>query len=327
MKAVFSKALCAEAMEQMAAQAEIYVANDGNPHNYLSAMRDADALILRIGKVDAGVIDGSPLLRVIGRTGVGYDNVDIAAATAAGIPVVLTPGANTQSVAEHTLALLFAVAKNLFEAQTETARGQFTAVRDNGKAFEVAGKAIGLIGLGAIGRKVAQLCQAIGMQVIGYDPFLSRDQIEASGCLYANDLRQLLPRCDVVSVHVPLLPETKGLLGSAELSLMKPTSVVINCARGGIIDEGALFDALNNGIIAGAGIDVFVDEPVQADNPLLSAPNIIISPHSAAMTREAVRNMGVQCVAGCLAVLHGERWPAVANPEAYAHPRWCTAHK
>jgi D-3-phosphoglycerate dehydrogenase len=125
-------------------------------------------------------------------------------------------------------------------------------------------------------------------------------------------------------VHVPLLPETRGLIGAAELSLMKRTSIVINCARGGIIDESALHEALSKGIIAGAGIDVFAEEPVRVDNPLLSAPNIVISPHSAAMTREAVRNMGVQCVAGCLAVLRGERWPAVANPEVYARPRWLT---
>ncbi|MCK9252967.1 MAG: hydroxyacid dehydrogenase [Clostridiales bacterium] len=325
MKVVFSKALCAEAMSLMEAQAEIFVANDGNPHNYLAAMRDADALVLRIGKIDADVITQSPNLKVIGRTGVGYDNVDVAAATAAGIPVVITPGANTQSVAEHTLAMLFGVAKNLCEAQTETAKGHFSIVRDSGKAFEVAGKVIGLIGLGAIGKKVALLCQAIGMQVIGYDPYLSRDQIEAAGCEFASDLSILLHSSDVVSVHVPMLPETKGLIGSTELSLMKPTAVIINCARGGIIDETALLDALNRGVIAGAGIDVFVEEPVPADNPLLNAPNLVFSPHSAAMTREAVRNMGVQCVAGCLAILRGERWPAVANPAVYDHPRWRTS--
>lgn len=322
MNIIFSKALCSEAMQMLETIGELHVANDGNPENYLELMHDADALVLRIGKINANVIAQSPNLKVIGRTGVGYDNVDVKAATAAGIPVVFTPGANTRSVAEHTLALIFAAAKNLIEAQNETALGHFTTVRDNGKAFELFGKTIGIIGLGAIGRVTAQLCSAIGMKCVGYDPYLSQEQIESLGCGYADTLEHLLPVSDVVTIHVPLVAATRGLIGKKELALMKKTAVIVNCSRGGIIDESALVDALNTEQIAGAGIDVFVTEPVRTDDPLIKAKNLVFSPHSAAMTREAARNMGVQCAEGCMAVLRGERWPHVANPEVYNHPLW-----
>lgn len=322
MKIVFSKALCPEAMALLEPHAQCYIANDGNPHNYLHDLADADAYILRIGRIDASAITASKKLRVIGRTGVGYDNVDMAAATEAGIPVVITPGANTRSVAEHAVALMLAVAKNLVEGQLETAKGNFTTIRDAGKTFEVQGKTVGIIGLGAIGRETAEICRALGMKTAGCDPYLKRERMEELGCIYYGSLDQMLPDCDIVTLHVPLIPETRGMIGSKELALMKNTAILINCARGGIVDEQALIHALNYGIIAGAGIDVFEKEPPAAGEPLLSAKNLVYSPHSAATTREALLRMSVMCAEGCLAVLRGQRWPHVVNPEAFDHPRW-----
>jgi D-3-phosphoglycerate dehydrogenase len=322
MKFVFSKALCPEAMDIVDKVADIYVADDGNPNNYLDELKDADAYVLRIGKMDAHAIVASPSLKVIGRTGVGYDNVDMKAATQAGIAVITTPGANTRSVAEHAVALLMAVSKNLVEGQIETAKGNFTAIRDAGKTFEIQGKSIGVVGFGAIGRETAKICHALGMNVLAYDPYINQEKAEEYGCEYYDNLEDLLKACDIVTLHVPLVENTRGMIGEKQLAMMKKTAVLINCSRGGIIDEKALIDALNCGIIAGAGIDVFEKEPPQIGDAVLTAKNVIYSPHSAATTREAIMKMSMMCAEGCLEVLRGQKWPHVVNPEAFSHPRW-----
>jgi D-3-phosphoglycerate dehydrogenase len=319
MKFVLSQALCPEGMAGLKARAEVFVANDGDPNNYLDEMRDADAVILRIAKIDRRVIQVSPKLKVIGRTGVGYDNVDVRAATESGIPVVITPGANNRSVAEHAVAMMFSISKNLVEGHTETVKGNFMTVRGMGKAFEILGKTAGFIGLGAIGRETASLCRALGMRTVAYDPYLDRGQVEAGGCEYRDDYEKMLEECDFVSLHVPLLPETRGLIGRKQLELMKRTGVLINCARGGIVDEEALAEALDTGVIAGAGLDVFEEEPPRNGHPLFGVKNLLISPHSAAQTKEAVINMALMCVEGCFAVLDGEKWPHVADKTVYGH--------
>lgn len=322
MKFVMTQAVCPEGMELLKGRAEIYVANNGDPNNYPEAMADADAIIVRIAKMDRKAIENAPKLKVIGRTGVGYDSVDIQAATERGIPVVITPGANTRSVAEHTVALMFALSKNLVEGHNETLGGSFKTIRDAKKAFELYGKKLGLIGLGAIGRNVASLCRAIGMEVHAFDPYMDKAAVEAQGCIYHASLDSLLPVCDFVSIHVPLVSETRDMLGREQLASMKKTAMLVNCARGGIVQEDALIDALNNGVISGAGVDVFEHEPPTADDPLFTCKNLIVSPHSAAQTREAVVNMAEMCINGCLEILSGERCKHVANPKAYEHPNW-----
>jgi len=322
MKFVLSHPLCPEGMEMLGSRAEVFVANDGDPNNYLDQMKDADGIILRIAKIDRHAIENSPSLKVIGKTGVGYDSIDVAAANEAGIPVVITPGANNRSVAEHAAAMMFAISKNLLEGHEETVKGNFMAVRGLGKAFEILGKKAGFIGLGAIGRETAKICRGVGMTTLAFDPFLSREQIEAEGCIYRAGYDEMLAECDFVSIHVPLLPETRGMIGEKQLGVMKKSAVLINCARGGIVDEQALADALNNGTIAGAGIDVFEQEPPEEDNPLLGAKNLLCSPHSAAQTKEAVINMALMCVEGCFAVLDGTKWPKVADRSVYDHPKW-----
>ena len=217
--------------------------------------------------------------------------------------------------------MMLALSKNLVEAQVETAKGNW-AVRDAHKQFELYGKKAGIIGLGRIGRDVASLCTGIGMKVAGYDPFLTKEQIEGMGYEYFADAEQLMEQCDVISIHVPLTPETENMVRKEQFQKMKKTAIIINCSRGGIINEADLIEALNSGEIAGAGLDVFVGEELKPGNPLLTAQNLVFSPHSAAQTREAVINMATMCVNGCKAVCQGEKWPYVADPKVYEHPKW-----
>ena len=321
MKFVMTQAVCPQGMELLKDLAKVYVADNGDPNNYLDEMRDADALIVRIAKCDGKAIAGSPALKVIGRTGVGYDSVDVAEATKRGIPVVITPGANNRSVAEHAVAMMFALSKNLYEAQTEMLRGNWK-IRDAKKAFELEGKTVGVIGLGAIGRETAKICQGCGMKLAGYDPFLSREKIEALGADYYENYEDLLKVSDIVTIHVPLTDGTRNMISKPQLEMMKDTALLINCSRGGIVNEQDLVEALKNGTIAGAGTDVYCNEPPAADDPLLNCPNLIVSPHSAAQTREAVIKMAQMCVRGCLAVCQGKKWPYVADKSVYDHPAW-----
>ncbi|MEW9109724.1 hydroxyacid dehydrogenase [Cytobacillus gottheilii] len=321
MKFVMTQAVTSEGMELLDGIADIYVADNQDPNNYLDEMKDADALIVRIAKCDGNAIENSPNLKVIGRTGVGYDTVDVETATKHGIPVVITPGANNRSVAEHAVALMFSLAKNLFEGQVELVAGNWE-VRGLKKAFELQGKTVGIIGLGSIGQETAKICKGIGMNVAGYDPFLKPEDAEKMGIEYFGDYRKLLEECDVVSVHVPLTKETENMISKKELSTMKKTALIINTSRGGIVNEGDLVEALNNGTIAGAGFDAFCNEPLGADDPLLNCPNLVLSPHSAAQTREAVIKMATSCVEGCLAIVNGKKWPYVADPAVYNHPKW-----
>lgn len=327
MKYVMTEAVAPEGMALLDQNETIYVAHDANPANYKEEMKDADALIVRAAPakiVSREVMEAAASLKVIGRTGVGYDSVDVEAATALGIPVVITPGANNRAVAEHSLALMLALSKNLVEAQVEASKGNW-AIRDAHKQFELYGKKAGIIGLGRIGKDTASLCRGIGMSVAAYDPFLNREQVEALGYEYFSDYEELLKVCDVISIHVPLTEQTENMIGAKQFDLMKDTAIIINCSRGGIINEPDLIQALNEGKIAGAGLDVFVGEEIHPGNPLLDAKNLIFSPHSAAQTREAVINMATMCVNGCKAVCEGKKWKFVADPKVYDHEKWKNA--
>lgn len=322
MKFVMTQAVVQEGMKKLDGIATCYVANNKDPNNYLDEMRDADALIVRIAKCDRNTIMNSPNLKVIGRTGVGYDSVDIEAATKRGIPVVITPGANNRSVAEHAVALMFSLAKNMFEGQIETEKGNYDVVRGNKKSFELLGKKVGFIGFGAIGREAAKICRGIGMETAAYDPYLSKAMINSESTESYDSYEKLLESCDIISIHIPLNDATRNMITLKELRTMKETSIIINTSRGGIINEEDLVIALNEGVIAGAGVDVFVEEPPQRGYELFNAKNLIYTPHSAAQTREAVINMATMCIDGCLSVLRGEKWPHVANPEVYETSFW-----
>ncbi|MDO4266069.1 MAG: hydroxyacid dehydrogenase [Eubacteriales bacterium] len=325
MKFVMTQALAGEGVKVLKKEAgedlEIVVADKGNPNDYLEEMQDADALIVRIGSCDRKAIENSPALRVIGRTGIGFDSIDINAATESGIPVVITPGASARSVAEHTMAMLLALSKNLSEMHSELLQGNWQ-IRDSGKSFELYGKTIGIIGTGAVGRALIPMCKGFGMNVIGYHPRLSKTEKKAFGISFASDLKELLCVSDILTLHVPLKEDTRKMIGVEEINLMKTGSILINCSRGGVVDEAALVKALETGKLAGAGTDVFEMEPPKTESGILHAPNLLVTPHAAALTKEAAAQTAVQCAAGCLAVLRGEQWQAVANPEVYQHPRW-----
>ena len=324
MKIVMTQSVCPEGIDALKNSGlfdTIYDANNPDPNNYLDQMADADALIVRVASCNANAIENSPKLKVIGKTGVGYDAIDVKKAAEKGIPVVITPGANNRSVAEHAVALMFALSKNLVEGDSATRNGNWE-IRGAHKAFELENKTVGVIGLGAIGRETAKICQSIGMKLAGYDPFLSQDKIEALGAKYYSDYRELPKDADVVTIHVPLTDQTKDMISAKELASMKKTAIIINCSRGGIINEADLISALKSGIIAGAGTDVFCEEPVKPGYPLLDCPNLIVSPHSAAQTREAVIKMALMCVKGCCEVLNGKKWPFVADKSVYDHEIW-----
>jgi D-3-phosphoglycerate dehydrogenase len=321
MKFVMTQAVCEAGMTMLNGKADVYIANNPDPNTYLDEMKDADALIVRIAKCDGNAIDQSPNLKVIGKTGVGVDAIDVAKATSLGIPVVITPGANSRSVAEHTVGFMFALSKNLCESDRELRNGNWK-IRDAGKAIELEGKSVGIIGFGSIGRMTGMLCKTLGMDVFVYDPVLSQQQVEAEGCKYVSDLDDLLRDSDFVTIHVPLNEKTMDMISNRELRMMKVSAYIINCSRGGIINERDLVEALENRVIAGAALDVFCEEPLQMSDGLLDCPNLIISPHAAAQTKEAVEKMATMCVSGCLAVCEGKKWPYVADSSVYEHSKW-----
>ncbi|VBB07684.1 d-isomer specific 2-hydroxyacid dehydrogenases signature 3 [Lucifera butyrica] len=320
-KVVLTHRLHEEGMKVLAGEVDVKITNTGNPQEMLPELIDADGLIIRIGSIDRKTILAAKNLKVIGRPGVGVDDVDIATATELGIPVVIAPGANTRSVAEHAFMLMMAAAKDLLNSDFETRKGNF-AVRNTYRAFEFLGKTLGLVGYGSIGRELAKLSTAIGMKVIVYDPFVDPVAIEEQGYQYKKELEQLLGAADVVSLHIPLTDKTRGLIGKREFGLMKTGAILINCARGGIVDEEALAEALLNNKLHSAAADVFSSEPVKSDHPLLNLKNMIITPHMGGLTREAASKVATMAAEGVLAIVNGEQWPYVANPEVYKHPKW-----
>ncbi|MEA2002734.1 MAG: phosphoglycerate dehydrogenase [Actinomycetota bacterium] len=253
-----------------------------------------DGLIVRSSaKATAAVIAAGERLRVIGRAGVGVDNIDLKAASERGVIVMNTPGANTVATAEHTMALLLALSRNVPQAAASLKGGKWE--RKLFKGVELRTKVIGIVGLGRIGRRVARRCQAFGMEVICHDPYLSDER--------AHELRiervsfdELLERADFITLHAALTPGTRGLIGKDELAKMKPDVRIINAARGALIDEEALIDALESGKVAGAALDVLTQEPADPSNPLLQMDNVVVTPHLAASTTEAQREVGIQIV-------------------------------
>ena len=259
----------------------------------LSALRAADAVIVRSAtKITAAQLEQPGQLKAIVRAGVGVDTIDVPAATRKGIVVMNTPGGNTISAAEHTIALMMSLARHVPAADAGMKAGKW----DRGKYMgtQLTGKTLGVIGLGRIGREVAQRAIGLGMTVLAFDPFVTPAKAAELGYNATANIAELLPKVDFLTVHVPLTDETKSLISTKELASMRKSARVLNVARGGIIDEAALAAALKAGMIAGAGIDVFSTEPPATDNPLLSAPNIVLTPHLGASTLEAQENVAVE---------------------------------
>ena len=271
---------------------------------------DAEGILLSTAyKMTRPVIESAKNLKVISRTGVGVDNVDVQAASEKGILVLNTPQANSISVAEHTVSLIMALSKQLTQYDHAVRSGNF-AIRRTNNAVDLDGKTLGLIGCGRIGRFAAEKCEAaFHMQVIGYDPYIEK----LDGITLYKDIKDVFRLADYISIHIPLTPETKNLVGEELLSLMKPTAYIVNTARGGIINESALAKALAENRIAGAALDVFEQEPPTADNPLLALGNIILTPHSAALTKECSERVATEAALGLADYLHGREPKAIFN--------------
>jgi D-3-phosphoglycerate dehydrogenase len=256
------------------------------------ALRAADGAVVRSGtRLTADLLEDAGILRAVVRAGVGVDNIDVAAATRAGIVVMNTPGGNTVSTAEHTVAMLLALARHLPAADASLRQGRWERARFVG--VQLAGRTLGVVGLGRIGREVARRAAGLDMKVIGFDPFLSPDRAVQLGIESVADLDDLLPRCDFLTVHTPLTDETRNLIGPAQLARMKKGSRILNCARGGIVNEAGLAEALRGGHLAGAAIDVFEQEPPD-DHPLLKLPNVVATPHLGASTAEAQESVAIE---------------------------------
>ena len=252
----------------------------------LEAVRAADGVIVRSQtKITAADLENPGKLRVIVRAGVGVDTIDVAAATRKGILVMNTPGGNTVSTAEQTVTLMMALARHTAAADATMRAGKWD--RNKFVGTQLAGKTLGVVGLGRIGREVARRAAGLDMKILGFDPFLSPAAAAQMGIEATSSLDELLPQIDFFTVHTPLTDETRNLIGAAQLAKMRPGSRVINCARGGIINEDALVEALKSGHLAGAALDVFVQEPPPADHPLLKLPNVVVTPHLGASTIEA----------------------------------------
>ena len=274
----------------------------------------AHALILRTGKAPAEVIKASPELKVISKHGAGYDNVDVATATALGIPVMTATTANYQSVAEHTLGLMLSLAKDIPRLDSRIRQGFWDKAQYRG--VELFQKTLGLIGFGRIGRRVYELTVPLQMRVLVYDPFLG-DRPLPPGVTRLTNLEELLSIADIVSLHCPLTEKTRNLIGEKELERMKKTAWLINTARGGVVDEEPLIAALREGKIAGAGLDTFRQEPPEGLRRLCEAGKVVLTPHIAAATEEAFTRMGVEAAQNVLTVLQrrkpdGDR---IVNPE------------
>jgi D-3-phosphoglycerate dehydrogenase/(S)-sulfolactate dehydrogenase len=261
------------------------------PAELKSIIPEYDALAVRSAtKVTAELIEAGTKLKVIGRAGVGVDNIDLEAANRRGIVVMNTPGGNTITVAELTVAMIMAISRHIAQATSSVKGGKWEKKKFQGR--ELFNKTLGVIGTGNIGSVVVDRCLGMKMKVLAFDPFISEEAMRAMGCEPAT-LDQLLSRADYVSIHVPLTDKTKNLIGKDALGKMKKTAYLINCARGGIVDEAALAEALSSGRLAGAALDVFATEPVPADNPLLKLDNFICTPHLGASTEEAQVNVAV----------------------------------
>ncbi len=283
------------------------------PEELCEAVRGADALVcLLTDRIDASVIEAGDSLRVISSVSVGLDHVDVVAASARGIPVGYTPGVLTETTAELTIALLLAVSRRLVEADGDVRSGSWTSERrwtlDGYLGRDLAGATLGIVGLGAIGQAVAARAAAFGMRLLGW----SRSGRRVPG-VKGVSLDELLAESDVVSLHVASTPETRGLIDAAAIAHMKRDAVLINTARGDIVREADLVAALAAGRLGGAGLDVFADEPIGADHPLVGLPNVVLTPHIGSATRSTRLRMADLAIANVLAVFDGELPPYCAN--------------
>ncbi|MBD3307199.1 hydroxyacid dehydrogenase [candidate division KSB3 bacterium] len=298
----------------------VRVAPDPSFDTLAREIRDADGVLVRTAPITRELLQEAQRLVVMARYGAGYDNVDVAAMTELGILLVNAPTANTISVAEHTLIVFGAVSKMIRPYDLAVRAHQFNT-RNSFQARDLHDKTLGIIGFGKIGSLVGRKSHAaFDMPVIAYDPYIPDDNILRYGATRCDTLEELLKTADIVSLHVPLTTETTGMISRAQLALMKPSAILVNISRGGVVDEPALIDALQRQVIAGAALDVFAQEPPEQDNPLLQMENVLLTPHSGGLTLEAVIRVAHQAAQGITDTLFGRQPKFIVNPEVLQHP-------
>jgi D-3-phosphoglycerate dehydrogenase / 2-oxoglutarate reductase len=294
------------AIKLLEGKAQILVSPDPSDATVCPLLEEADALILRTAtRVTREMLQRAPRLKVISRTGGGLNNVDVEAATDHLVVVCGVKGPQDRYVAEHAVMMMGALAKHFPYLDGQTRKGNFKS-RFEYRPIGLAGKRVGLIGLGRIGRIVANMCfTAFGMEVWAYDPYVQADSLKDKTIVLRPGMSEVIKTADFLSLHVPLTDETRGLIGKEQLAMMKPTAFLINTSRGEIVQESALIDSLSRGAIAGAGMDVFEKEPPETLNPLFRLENLILTPHTAALTKDGVVQLAEGAVGNALRVLAG----------------------
>jgi len=300
--------------------ARLVEAKTGEEAELVELAGEADAILTCFARVTAAVVRAAPRLQVIGRYGIGVDNIAVDEATRLGIPVTNVPAYCLDEVAEHALALLLACARKVVRYDGAV-RDHDWALATGMPIFRVRGRTLGIVGFGKIGQTLAGKARALGLVVLAADPYVPEAIIRERGVEPAG-LDEVLRRADFLSLHLPLTPETRYLLNAQRLFRMKPSAFVINTSRGGVIDQAALLDALREGWIAGAALDVFEPERLPADHPLLALPNLIATPHVAFYSEESVRELEVKAARNVAAILSGRHPEALVNPDVLALPRW-----
>jgi len=312
------------ALERLQEEVSVLTPYTASSNQVLELLPQVHGVILGGGlTLGAAEMDRAENLEVIGRHGVGLDNVDVAAASERGIPVVFTPYGPTESTAEHALLLILATARRLSQLDRAVRSGSFH-IQDQPQAMghEVEGKTLGVVGFGRIGQRLAEMCRAaLRMSVYVFDPYLDPERVSEWGATYLEDLIELASKVDILSIHTPLTPETYHLINRDVLRSMKPGAILINAARGAVVDEAALIEALQEGHLGGAGLDVYDPEPPAPDNPLFQLDQVVLTPHVASFTDEGRRRMGLTVVEDTLRVLRGELPQYLANPEVWTDRR------
>jgi len=311
MKIIVTEPIADQGIECLKREAEIDLRYGIKRADLLECIKDYDAIIIRSAvQVDEELLAHAPRLKAVGRAGNGIDNIDIESATRHGVVVVNSPEANSISAAELTIGLLLAACRNIPQATAFLRAGNWG--RQQFEGVELFNKTVGIIGLGRIGALVATRLQSFGMRVIAYDPYIAEERFRRYGAERKEQLADLLREADFITVHTPKTEETYGMIGEAELKLVKPGVRIVNCARGGIYNEHALYDALQAGTVAGAGLDVFDTEP-SYNNPLFGLPNVVMTAHMGATTVEAQNNVGISVAQSVLGVLRGELVAGAVN--------------
>ncbi|MDR0485754.1 MAG: hydroxyacid dehydrogenase [Elusimicrobiota bacterium] len=294
---------------------EVFLPKNTAQESLVEAAKEAEGIVLRtVTSATKEVIDNAPKLKIISRTGAGVDNVDIEAASARKILVCNVPTASNISVAEHTCAMILSLAKDLRRMDKSLRRGNWKE-RNNSRPIDVCGKVLGIVGMGKIGSLVAKKAHlGLDMKIIAFDPF-SAGNFKDEGYVFVSTLAELFQTADFITIHCPNMPETNGMINKELIDLMKPSAYLVNCARGGVVVEEALYDALKDNKIAGAGIDVFSKEPPSANTGLLILDNIIATPHSAALTKEASERVAIGAAQAVIDYFSGKTPEFVYNKD------------